>query len=153
MKNIAALFIIPVLFLFCQNQTSAQNWSKAQLEVWQNVEDLWKANKNKDLDKFMSFFHEDFMGWAMTSPYPLSKQQVKDLIGHYLPKNELVLYNLRPMTILIKGNTAIVHYYYSQVQRDKQGHETSEKGRWSETYLKEGNKWLLLGDAGGAISD
>lgn len=47
------------------------------------------------------------------------------------------------------GNIAFVHYYYDQVVKDAEGKEKSESGRWTDILMKQGDKWVMIGDHGG----
>ena len=66
-----------------------------------------------------------------------------------MAKNSTVLYTITPVSIWVKGEFAFVHYYFTQVEKDKEGKETMSGGRWTDILMKKGSKWVLVGDAGG----
>jgi hypothetical protein len=49
------------------------------------------------------------------------------------------------------GNVALIHYYYSKL-KTADAKETTERGRWTDVWINEGGKWLLIADSGGALS-
>ncbi len=50
------------------------------------------------------------------------------------------------------GNVAIVHYYYSTLIKNVEGKERNRSGRWTDILMKQGDKWVLIGDSGGRTS-
>jgi len=55
-------------------------------------------------------------------------------------------YEIKPLTIKIYNDIAFVHYYYSMVKEGSDGKKKSESGRWTDILMKQGNKWVLIGD-------
>lgn len=43
---------------------------------------------------------------------------------------------------------AYVHYYYSYLYKDAEGKEKSSFGRWTDILMKQGDKWVMIGDHG-----
>jgi len=60
------------------------------------------------------------------------------------------IYDIRPAAIVVKGNVAVAYYYYSYVSKDTEGKMTEHHGRWADFLVKDGERWKLLGDHGGA---
>jgi len=52
--------------------------------------------------------------------------------------------DLVPRAIVVHGNTAVVHYHYSQAQADREGKHRTVHGRYTDTLVKEGNQWRFL---------
>ena len=68
-----------------------------------------------------------------------------------MKNNSTVLYTISPASIWVKGDFAFTHYYFTQVEKDKEGKETMSGGRWTDILMKKENKWVLIGDADGRI--
>ena len=62
------------------------------------------------------------------------------------------MYDIQPAAIKIHGNVAFVHYHYVQVVKDAAGKDKETSGRWTDILMKQGDKWLLIGDNGGRTS-
>jgi hypothetical protein len=45
-----------------------------------------------------------------------------------------------------------VHYSYTEVEVDMEGKEKLNAGRWTDILMKDGNKWVMVGDSGGETS-
>jgi hypothetical protein len=57
---------------------------------------------------------------------------------------------VKPVANRIFGDVAIVHYYYSMIYKDAEGKDKTDKGRWTDILLKQGNRWVMIGDHGGS---
>jgi ketosteroid isomerase-like protein len=70
----------------------------------------------------------------------------------YMNSGEMLIHEIRPVEIFVRGNFAFTHYYYRYVVKDTKGEVKTESGRWTDIFLKEGGKWLCIGDHGGETS-
>jgi hypothetical protein len=64
------LFAALVVALMSVGIANAQEWSTAQKEVWKSVETYSELGAKEDLDGFMSYFADDYLGWSTRSPMP-----------------------------------------------------------------------------------
>jgi hypothetical protein len=40
--------------------------------------------------------------------------------------------------------------YYTQVVKDGEGKEKTQRGRWTDILVKQDGRWVLIGDHGGS---
>ncbi|MBI5471479.1 MAG: nuclear transport factor 2 family protein [Ignavibacteriae bacterium] len=146
------LVMLAVISLTASTNLFAQEWNAIQKEVWKNVEAYWALDAAGNLDAFMSYFHESYIGWETSQPMPGNKATVKKFIEHDYKTEKTVLYNITPASINVLGNVAIANYYYSRIVKDAEGKEKSRSGRWTDVLMKQGDKWVLIGDQGGQTS-
>jgi ketosteroid isomerase-like protein len=128
----------------------AQEWSAAQKEVWSNVEAYNQAWATKDLEGFMAYFDDDYLAWGREHALPGTKADARKSLTYFFANNDVVLFDVKPVGIKIHGDIAFVHYYYSSVNRGKDGVDKLEKGRWTDILKKKGQRWVMIGDHGGA---
>ena len=57
------------------------------------------------------------------------------------------------MGIWVKGNFAFVDYHYMEVTKDKDGKRDTEIGRWTDILIREGDRWVMIGDHGGRTNN
>jgi len=149
MKKIRQFLVLAVFVLFAASATNAQEWTKEQTDVWKVVQDTWKGWKSGDATVVAASMHEKYQGWSDDSPLPIGKQSVLDWFNSMKESMKFTYYNIEPARILVTKTTAVVHYYYYfSISFTKGDKEESEevKGKVAEFYVKEGDKWLLLGD-------
>jgi ketosteroid isomerase-like protein len=128
----------------------AGEWSAAQKEIWKTVEAYNAAFDKGDLEGFMAYFHNDYNGWAYSSPVPNGKATVRKFVDIDMKSSKNILSHLEPVGINIFGNTAVVHYYFFSLSKDMDGKTKENKGRWTDVLMKQGDKWMLVGDHGGS---
>lgn len=144
--------MLAVIVLLGTTNLFAQEWNASQKEVWKNVEAYWALDAAGNLDGFMAYFHDSYIGWEMSQPMPGNKATVRKFIDYEYKTEKTVLYNITPVTINVVGNVAIANYYYSRIVKDAEGKEKSRSGRWADVLMKQGDKWVLIGDHGGRTS-
>ncbi len=153
MKQIVRAIALGILLVAaCMTNAHAQEWSAAQKEVWKNVEAYWALDAAGNLDGFMSYFHDNYIGWEINQPMPGNKAKVRKFVGHEYTTEKAVLSDITPVSINIFGNVAIVNYYYVRIAKDNDGKEKSRSGRWADVLMKQGDKWVLIADHGGQTS-
>jgi ketosteroid isomerase-like protein len=143
---VAVLLLLPSAYLF------SQEWSAAQKEVWKNVEAYNALADAGNVEGFMAYVHNDYLGWNNQSPLPMDKATVKKFVEHGFMTSKTILSNIKPAAIGVFGNFAYVHYYYVVIYKDADGKEKSESGRWTDILMKQGDKWVMIGDHGGRTS-
>jgi hypothetical protein len=141
--------IVIVIAAFMATTAFAQEWTKEQKEVWQVVEDSWTKWKAGDVEGSIASIHEKYQGWNDESPLPLNKEMVKAWFNEMKEKGKVDFFRLNPARIVVSGNAAVVDYFFDLSVTYAVGEEKKQetaKGRNAEFYIKEGGKWLLLGD-------
>ncbi|MDD5508995.1 MAG: DUF4440 domain-containing protein [Bacteroidales bacterium] len=127
----------------------AQEWTKEQKEVWQVVENSWLKWKAGDVDGATAALHPKYQGWDEESPLPMDKDATIQWFRSMKERMTVDWYMLNPARIAVTENAAVVHYYYAfsmtYTSGDQKKHEAGG-GRYVEFYVKEGGKWLCLGD-------
>ncbi len=155
MKKIATLSIAVMAcmaFLF-GSVTYSQDWNKEQTELWNLVDQSWANFAAKDFDATLKMFHEKYSGWNNESPLPDNFNRVKKFYAMMHEYLEEFKYDLQPARIVIVDDAAVVHYYFSFTMTFTEGKKQHYEGRNTEFYVKQGNKWKLLGDLSVAEED
>jgi ketosteroid isomerase-like protein len=143
---IAVLLLLPSGYLF------SQEWSAAQKEVWKNVEAYNAMADAGNVEGFMAYVHDDYHGWNYSSALPMDKATVRKFVEYEFKAAKTILSTVKPVAIVIFGNFAYVDYYYTVLYKDAEGKEKGEAGRWTDILMKQGDKWVMIGDHGGRTS-
>ncbi len=70
-----------------------------------------------------------------------------------MQREKRLLHELKPVSIQIYGDVAVVLYYYTEVVKNAEGKETTRSGRWTDVWLKQGDGWVAIGWHGGQTSE
>ena len=143
-----SILIVLCITLLSSAQLFGQEWSAEQKEVWKNVETYWDLYAKGDLEGFMGYIHTDYSGWNNQDALPINKALIGKNVVHEFKTFKVLLYNIQPVAIKIHGDVAIVQYYWSNVIKETEGKEINQKGRWTDILMKQGDKWVLIGDHG-----
>lgn len=143
------LLSLLLLGLF-SGQVYGQQAPSGHAEVWQNVQSYWDLWAKKDLNGFLQYHHDGYSGWDAEDPMHKNKESVKEWLGHTLQTKEIVVFNINPIDIKIHDNVAIVHYYYSILEKSlPQNKEIKRTGRRTDVLKKQVDKWVVIASHGG----
>ena len=126
-----------------------QEWTKAQKEVWQIVEDSWTKWKAGDIQGSIANIHEKYQGWNDQMPLPVTKEMTIKRAQEMKDMFKIDNFSLNPARIVVTENAAVVDYYYWYEATYSHGEKKEiieDRGQNAEFYIKEDGKWLLLGD-------
>ena len=137
-----------VLFL-AGTATTAQEWTKEQLEVWNTSQTMWEKWKTKDMVGAYANIHDSYRGWGNESPLPISKQKWMDQEKPLMDMISDISYDYEPARIVVVGDAAVIHYYFSysyMITKDDEKKWISRKGKNTEFYIRDKGEWMLVGD-------
>lgn len=148
MKTLLRLALVAMIAIITTS-VFAQEWTKEQKEVWQTVENSWMKWKAGDPDGATAALHPKYQGWSDESPLPMNRDAVIQWFRSMKENMTVEGYMINPARIAVTENAAVVHYYYqfsvTYTMGDQKKHEEGS-GKYVEFYVKEGGKWLCLGD-------
>jgi ketosteroid isomerase-like protein len=153
MKNtvkILSATLLLFLGLGLSNLHAQDNWTPVQKEVWKNINDYFDAFARGDAKAYLSYVHPDFEGWDTHQLLPRKKIDIELMLSSFFPGNKVLKYTLKPLTVKVYGEVAFAHYLYDVVVEGADGKRKSEEGRYTDILLKQGDKWLVIGDQGGS---
>lgn len=153
MNSFSIMLLLTVSSLFITSTSFGQTWNTQQKEVWTNVETYWSLQAKGDAESFLSYFSPDYMGWSYNSPVPQGKESTAKYINMNIKNSKTLFYDLTPVAILIYGDIAIVDYYYTMQTENSEAKKQWKNGRWTDILKKQGTKWVLIADHGGADKD
>ncbi|MCB1844079.1 MAG: nuclear transport factor 2 family protein, partial [Halioglobus sp.] len=118
--------------------------------AWATVEQQWNAVRHGEKDWVEDLLSADFVGWPSNSPAPRNKSSTRLWNDFNARQSELLEYELYPQSILIHGNTAVVHYLYSAVNKTKGQESRSSNGRYTDILVRADEGWKFIAWHGGA---
>jgi len=148
MKKLVTGVFVSVLLL--PLTAFAEEWTKEQQEVLAFEQ---ACITSKSADQLKACFHEDFVGWGEGSTFPTSKQDRAAFIDDQFANNDRESLLFKPLSVIVKGNMAVVTYIDAGKIKNKSTNEVQEYiQRWTDVCLKDGGKWYWISDHGVDIS-
>ncbi len=154
-------FIISYSTSFAQESGELYIIESIKEEVWNVVEKRNKTWTDNDFDGHMAIYHEEFRRWSLHSKTLLTKDIFASFWNNIKKNEETKKIDIerKEIQILQDGNLAIAHYTINEdftwIGNDKTGYDEGKsikkgeklKGnlRFSDIYIKEGNRWLYIG--------
>lgn len=145
-KTMIALIAVIAMMAYTAPVATAQEWTDAEKEVWQVVEDNWAAWAEGNLDALMAGMHDGYLGWNTGDPLPVCKMRSEKQYKKAFEKMTVIDYDLIPARISVEDDAAVAHYFWSATLKYGEDNVVKVSGRYVEFYVKDGKKWLLLGD-------
>jgi len=120
------------------------NWSEDQNAVWQSVEDHWSHLINGRVDEFLKYIHDDMIGYGHESPISVDKPWLQKWVGFWTKSTKILICELRPIQIIIHGDTAILQYFIFTIEKNEEGGKRVIR-RYTMTWQRADNRWVVIG--------
>jgi predicted enzyme related to lactoylglutathione lyase len=123
-------------------------------EVWRTVKAYTEASHQRDLEKYLSFWHPDFLGWHSGDANPTDHAARSNGLKYFFNATKSLEYDLEPVGIQIisNGDAAIVHYKLRNVLEIKEtGENVPGLSYWTDYLVRDDTDWLLVSDHGGSV--
>ena len=147
-KLLSYIFCSLIIVLLSSSVGFSQKWNRKQKDVWSVVETNWSDWKFGNAGAVKASLHDSYQGWSNDQPFPMGKNEVTSMYEWMTANSEIQYFMLDPVRIVIVKNVAVVHYFFTFLSQRPEGDETinvTMSGKNTETYIKKGGNWLLLG--------
>ncbi len=149
MKRLAG--VLPVLLFSCilfAQQTPQEK------EVFKLEHDYWKFVQSNDLDSYRNLWHENFVGWPMSSAKPVHKDHITDWITAQTQQGfHLASSQLDEAASQAFGDVVITHYWITLVWAKDSGTSTQGKSRITHTWLRTAAGWKIIGGMSAPVAE
>ncbi len=141
------------LFLALSGSAAAQDVIESQASdqaaVWTAVERIWAAAEAGDGEWVETMLSADFMGWPNNSPAPRSKSSVRMWNRFEQQQASGVTHELYPLSIVVHGDMAVVHYLYTNAVQLKDKSTDLRNGRYTDVLIRDAGSWKFISWHGG----
>lgn len=136
-------------FAFAASLAVADDWTREQQAV---IDFEKECISTQDAAKLKSCFHEDYAGWGLASPVPLTKSDSETLIDSDFESFERQSLLFKPLSVIVKGDTAVVSYIDAGKTTDRRSGEVEYyTQRWTDVLIREGGRWYWISDHGSDV--
>jgi hypothetical protein len=143
---VALTALLALAMMLATTPVLGQEWSAAQKEVWKTVETMWELYGKGDVEGELAYADDELSLWLQDAPLPVNKASFRKWATYGAKVEQTVIYELKPVAILVFPECALVHYYISGVWKSG----PLEKGQFGTTritdvYRNKGGKWVWIG--------
>lgn len=128
-----------------KNTSSKIKWTEEKKIVWKTVKEYTRKIMTGEIEGFLKYFHKNYSSWNYFEELPVNKSDIQAEL-QYLPKLKINSYKLKPVSVQIINEVAIVHYYYSAEFKNSEGIKKIKSGRYTDILLKDLETWMLISD-------
>jgi ketosteroid isomerase-like protein len=147
MKSFAVAVILAALL--APVPAAAQQWSAEQEEVWQTVVDCHALYFDEKIrEESLACYHEDYSFWWAGDVLPFGKDLVAKAHESFIESETVAVYDLRPVKIIVRGDTAFVHWGLRMFRMDGSGNPVPASERISMMMVKEDGRWRYYAGGG-----
>ena len=129
------------MMVFWSTQAFGEEWTAAQKEVWNVIEERWIGLKEGDLKALEAGIHNEALSWRFTKEAPLKKNLTMLGYERWVSYARPATYEIKPYAVQIFGDD-IANVFYSYKWEAK--NEYSGHTRVLMTLKKENGKWLII---------
>ena len=115
-------------------------------EVWAMEEKYWQYVQDGDVEKYVSLWHDDFVGWPCSAIHPSRKANIGDWVRAIRDEKIEVTYELNREATEYFGYFSGLHVSTPIVRRHADGTVTGE-GRllkFTHTWMRSGGQWQII---------
>ena len=149
-RQIGLLAVIISVLLLHSSFANAQDNVDDQAEVWATVEAIWDAQEQGDNGWVDAMLSADFVGWPNGSPAPRSKASTRMWARFDAGQSKGLAHELYPLSIVVHGDVAIVHYLFTSFTQLKDKSTQSRNGRFTDILVRDGDSWKFISWHGGS---
>jgi ketosteroid isomerase-like protein len=149
-----ALLVAVVALVGPHRPMSASAQSRSVAEVWALEDDYWRFVKAGDVERYVTLWHEKFIGWPCDQDHPKRKSAIGDWVREVRDKKIKVTSALTREGAEDFGDTVVVHYRFTKVDTYPDG-RVEGHGRESKithTWMRVGNTWQIIGGMCGGLT-
>ena len=122
----------------------ANQLSGEEKQVWTVIEESWEAIIAKDLGWTDKWVHADAVVWGTSYPMPRTRDAAKRWDQYNFQNSTTLASEFGLGAIVVHGDTAVAHYYYSLGNEDREGERKTTHGRCTDILVREGGAWKFL---------
>ena len=128
---------------------AGQEWTPEQQEI---VDFTWGCQESKQA--WLDCFHPDYRAWAdMSFGVPMQKADVEAVGSIWWDSNERLALHIKPMSITVRGDFAVVLSIYTDTVRNREtGEIVTSTQAWTDICVRENGRWYWIADHGSPVS-
>ena len=103
-------------------------------DVWATVLSTWEDDL-AGKDWISKHCNDGVLAWSVNNPMPLDKSSLLRNRKYTSKNSTMLFYDVQLAGMVVQGNTAVVHYYFSSESKDGEGKIKKDKGRLTDILI------------------
>lgn len=104
-----------------------------------------QALQSGDLDALMAWFADDAVLTVPASPTRIEgKNALRAYYANLFEVFTKIRINMQQRSVRVYGTAGVINGEFTMTRTDREGKETTMRGRLSVTHVKFGNRWLVV---------
>ena len=112
-------------------------------DIWAAVISTWESDLAGE-DWISKHCVDGVLAWSVDNPMPMDKSSLLRNRKYTSKNSEMLFYDVQLAGIAVQGNTAVVHYYFTNERKDAERKIKKDSGRLTDILIKENSKWKYL---------
>jgi hypothetical protein len=142
-------FVLPLVVLIASLGAGETAVADDAADVILAIEEQWQAVEKGEEDWTEERLHDKFSGWPADSPAPRSKLSTAKWNRFFATQGRMVEHELFFQNIVVDGDIAVAHYFFSSANEDKDGEVEINHGRYTDVLVRTDDGWKFLAWHGG----
>ncbi len=142
-------FVFPLFLMLPAGMAVAQDTTDDAADVILIIEEQWEAEQNGEKDWLDEMLHPKFSGWQKNAPAPRSKSSTKLWDRFSDTQGRMVEHELYFQNIVVEGDLAVAHYFYTSAYENKDDEVEVSNGRYTDILIRTEDGWKFVAWHGG----
>ncbi|MEM1402644.1 MAG: hypothetical protein AAGG55_04885 [Pseudomonadota bacterium] len=133
-----------ILLLLAIGQPALGQWSDEQVEVWDVIQSTWAEEAEESGRWPKKFATPDYLSWGQDEALPQSLDTLDKTLKYWNKHSKLKHYRLKPASITVNSQTAVVNYYATEYRETIEGDRNRSVTAITETLIHSEGQWRFL---------
>ena len=144
------VFLAFALVLVFPQTLAAQSWTAEEQEIIALNQSCWDAWAAEDIDAVRSTCNEhvDARGWWTPDAVPSVgwfEKNAERWFAAFGPRDSWVYWEVRPVSVRIFDNTALIHFWATHTHEDSQGDTATQTHKHLNIWQQIDDQWTWIG--------
>ena len=139
-----ASLLVPLIFLAVHSLPAQETeWSADEQAVVDWLTTFNEEAYSGGWNEFQSWLHPEFTSWDYSERSPLEMESFETSVAEFFDSAASIRVGIKPMSVQLADDVAIVHTWYRQVVTFSEGKE-GYSGRWTIVLKRVDGDWKHL---------
>jgi len=140
---------VTTILLSVSGAVLAQDSADDEADVILTIEEQWEAEQDGNNEWLEEQLVDVFSAWPKEAPAPRSKSSTQLWSRFADTQGNMVEHELYFQNIVVDGDVAVAHYFYTSAYEDNDDNVEVSNGRYTDVLVRTEDGWKFLAWHGG----